>query len=129
MNGQRRRARRVRSFRSEESEGDAAPRAAADDQLVQDEHIHVHVHVHRDGEGAVAAPSPPVVERRPKRRIRRPTLSGALFPWKEHYEPVAKKRHDELTAPKEGPLAGLVKVFRHVRNLTLAFAAYLFVRR
>jgi hypothetical protein len=49
------------------------------------EKIEVHVHVHRDDRGAgsqVAAPR--------KRRSRSPTLTGALFDWKQHYDQVCK---------------------------------------
>jgi len=47
----------------------------------------VHVHVHRDKEPA-----------KPAERTRRPTLSGVLFSWKSHYDPVAEKHKDELVS-------------------------------
>jgi hypothetical protein len=90
----------------------------------------VHVHVHRGGQTLAEVEPPRVPTRAVARNVRRrPTLSGELFDWKEHYHPVVKRHHDAITRKLPGAWGGLTKVLRPIRVLVTMLAALAFLKR
>jgi hypothetical protein len=88
-----------------------------DDSSGSQEKIVVHVHVHRDGKagGEAEDDAGTSADAVTERGRRRPTLSGRLFDWRNHYLPVAK-RHNEALTKHLGGWQGLASYIRQVRD-------------
>lgn len=98
MRERRPRRRPIQSYRHEAvDDGLEDPR---EDEGEGEAPIVVHLHVHRgeDGQIVVNAGAPAPRRRRPAPPAR-PTLTGKLFSWKEHYDLVAKRHVEAGLSP------------------------------